>query len=64
MDFDQWLRANTPELVSADEAAGRDLAQAAWIAATNFERERCANLCEEIARQKTPSGAGYGEEHG
>ena len=65
MTFEQWWHVNMPELVSGEEADDRAIAQASWTAATNFERNRCAIVCEAHATNvmKPNSGTAWSACH-
>lgn len=60
MDFQKWWAQQGHGLWRDDKAITPQVARAAWAAATEAERERCAKLCEEIAREKTPLAAALG----
>lgn len=48
MDFQQWWAQQGHGLWRDDKAITSQVARAAWAAATEAERERCAKLCDEI----------------
>lgn len=52
MDFDKWWD-NT---IFAASQSGRAQARSAFDNAIKIERERCANICEEMAAESYPDG--------
>ena len=48
MTFDEWWDAICEEVWRMDDRETADFVRAAWEAATQAERERCAKLCDEI----------------
>ena len=48
MDFQKWWSQHGHGMWRDEKALASQVSRAAWDAATNAERERCAKLCEEI----------------
>ena len=60
MDFQEWWAQHGHGLWRDEKALASQVAMAAWDSATKAERDRCAQICEEIARERTPLSAALG----
>ena len=46
--FEEWWEKNWEGMGEIADDAGKFIAKAAWDAATGYERDACANVCESL----------------
>ena len=56
MTFDEWWDAICEEVWRMDDPETADFVRAAWEAATQAERERCAKLCDALPANDPKGG--------
>ena len=61
MTFDEWWTVTCEELWRMDGRETADFARAAWVAATQSERERCAELCDSLP-ESDPKGPWFNDD--